>query len=117
MVHIVEQDQKAVENFNRIRLKDVDLGHLWILRVERVLEVLFDSLSARVNDLVVLVDDIAVGIRRLHGSVISLTLGPVIGWLFRGDRGISDRIFFVLLSNRFSDVLLLSLLVVSLAGS
>ena len=52
VVHIVQQNQQVVEDLNGIGLEDVDLGHVWVFRVDRVFQVLLHCLFARVYDAV-----------------------------------------------------------------
>ena len=48
MTCIVKQDQQIVEYLDRVGLEDINLGHLWVFRVQWVLKILDDCSLARV---------------------------------------------------------------------
>ena len=55
MIYVVWKEEQVVEDFNRVRLEDIDLSHAWIFRVQWIFEVFFDCGSARVDNTVLVV--------------------------------------------------------------
>ena len=52
MVHIVQKDEQVVKDLDRVRFEDVNLSHAWVLRMQWVLEILFDCGATRVDNAV-----------------------------------------------------------------
>ena len=52
MVHIVQKDEQVVKDLDRVRFEDVYLSHAWVLRMQWVLEILFDCGATRVDNAV-----------------------------------------------------------------